>query len=284
MIKAIVLDVDGVIVGTQVGINFPFPHKSVIKVLKSIRESGIYVSLLTGKPVFGIEKIINDAHLNNLHITDGGALGIDPIDNQISFQYLIDKNLTRDLAEFYFKNNIYMEFVSTDEYYTLKDQINEFTEKRIKVLERSPVPMNDVESIINKANYAKIILFTKGEEQTSFAKQKFNEKFAKNLSLNWTINPYLLPYNLGIVTVKGVTKRKGVENISKYLNVPLENMLGIGDTMHDWGFIEICGYGATLNNADQKLKNLILKMDHGYIGTSVNENGVIDILKHFGLV
>jgi hypothetical protein len=34
MIKAVLLDVDGVIVGTQTGINFPYPSESVIKGLK----------------------------------------------------------------------------------------------------------------------------------------------------------------------------------------------------------------------------------------------------------
>ena len=79
----VVLDVDGVIVGEREGFNFPDPNNEVIYSLKKLRQSGIFVSLCTGKPAFGIEKIITDAYLNNLHIVDGDAPSIQILDRVI---------------------------------------------------------------------------------------------------------------------------------------------------------------------------------------------------------
>ncbi len=288
MIQAVVLDVDGVIVGDQEGVNFPHPHGEVIECLKRVRQKGIYVSLCTGKPAFAIKKIVNGAYLNNMHIVDGGAAGIDPIEKQVSFKYVIGKEKVLLLAHFYQRNNIFMEFHTGDEYILSKTQVNEqtkgFIRLHINVLEKKPEIVDD-NSLLRKKDIVKIILMARDAEQKRFISETFQHQFAQDLELNWTMNPSLLNWKVGLVTLKGVSKRKGVENISKYLNVPLDNILGIGDTMIDWSFIEICGYGGTMANASEKLKDLVLQKGkrYGFVGRGVNENGVIDVLKHFGL-
>ena len=70
MVKGIILDVDGVIVGEKIGFNSPWPHPEVIKKLKDIKSKGVFISLSTAKAHFAIDKIINDAGLDNLHITE----------------------------------------------------------------------------------------------------------------------------------------------------------------------------------------------------------------------
>jgi len=37
MIKAVILDIDGVIVGEKIGFNSPYPHLKVFELLKKIR-------------------------------------------------------------------------------------------------------------------------------------------------------------------------------------------------------------------------------------------------------
>lgn len=284
MIEAVVLDVDGVIVGDREGVNFPYPHREVIESLRKARESGIYVSLCTGKPSFAIEKIIRGAHLNNLHIADGGATGIDPIDKKISFQYTIDRSKTLPLVHLYLQNNIYMELYTSSEYFVLREQANNLTELHSYVLQREPELVDDVDFFLNQKQIVKIFLIAENGEQKIFITQSFAEKFGEDLAIGWTTNPNLKGWQLGLVTVRGISKGKGVEDISKHLGVPLDNILGIGDTMHDWEFIKICGYGATMENASEKLKELVLRKKHGFVGKSVGENGMIDVLKHFGLL
>lgn len=284
MIRAVVLDVDGVIVGDREGFNFPYPHGDVIEALMKIRKKGAYVSLCTGKPAFAIEKIIRDAYLNNIHITDGGALGIDPIDKKVSFQYIIDRSETLPLVHFYLLNNIYMELYTSSEYFVLRQQLSGLTKLHSIVLQRDPEFVDDVDNFLNQKQIVKIFLMAKNDEQKTFITQSFADKFGEDLVLGWTTNPNLKGWQLGLVTANGISKRKGVEDISKHLNVPLDNILGIGDTMHDWEFIKICGYGATMGNASEELKELVLQKEHGYVGKGVNENGVIDVLKHFRLL
>ena len=109
-IKGIILDVDGVIVGDKVGVNSPNPHESVIKKLKEIKESGINVSLCTAKPYFSIMKIIEDAGLDNLHITDGGSVVIDPIKNIVVVEHILEKDAAAKVLRKYIENDVYVEF------------------------------------------------------------------------------------------------------------------------------------------------------------------------------
>jgi hydroxymethylpyrimidine pyrophosphatase-like HAD family hydrolase len=66
--------------------------------------------------------------------------------------------------------------------------------------------------------------------------------------------------------------------------VEAQDMLGVGDGLGDWQFIELCGYGASMGNTSKELKELVRsKGSHGYVGTSVDEHGILDVFEHFGV-
>ena len=109
-IKGIILDIDGVIIGEKVGFNSPSPHPIVISALKKIKSKGIFISLCTAKPHFAIKDIIESANLDNLHITDGGGVIIDPINNIILKLNIIDSSSAIKVLDTYLKNNVYTEF------------------------------------------------------------------------------------------------------------------------------------------------------------------------------
>src|SRR5882672_10274025 len=99
MIKAIILDVDGVIIGEKIGYNSPHPHQDVVDVLKKVRENGIAVCLCTAKPYYSISEEIKGSNLHNPHISDAGAVIIDPIDNIIVEKHVLDKALVKDILQ-----------------------------------------------------------------------------------------------------------------------------------------------------------------------------------------
>ncbi|MBU0578929.1 hypothetical protein KKE34_05530 [Patescibacteria group bacterium] len=53
-----------------------------------------------------------------------------------------------------------------------------------------------------------------------------------------------------------------------------------------WQFMEMCGYGAAMGNAKQDLKDLVATKGEGksFVGPSVDENGILEIFKYFGLL
>lgn len=59
-----------------------------------------------------------------------------------------------------------------------------------------------------------------------------------------------------LLTPKNVTKRASLEYISKYLNIPTSEMVGVGDGYSDIEFISICGLRIAMGNAVKEVKDI----------------------------
>ena len=281
-IKGIILDVDGVIIGEKIGFNSPHPHNEVINKLKTIKNKGIDISLCTAKPYFAIQKEIEDASLNNLHITDGGSVIINPIDSIVESKHILDKEQARALLNMCIENNIYVEFYTVDNYFIQKGQECEITKQHIHILQKEPIILKDlVEQSMNE-EITKIMPIALNKEDIERVNNLYKE-LNLNLSFNWSVHPVALPLQFGIVTATGISKKQGLLTISESSNIPLENMLGVGDSTSDWNFLQLCGYVAAMGNASEDLKQLVKEKEenHYYIGEHVDKNGIIGILDYF---
>lgn len=282
-IKGIILDVDGVIVGEKIGFNSPNPHIDVINKLKELRNKGIPISLCTAKPHFSIGEIIESAGLDNYHITDGGGVIINPINNSIVKKHILDKELVKQILEMYIKNNVYTEFYTVDNYFIQKSQENNITSQHRHILQKDPVMLDDIAEESLKYDVTKLMPIALNEEDQVKVAKMF-EDLNTGLTLSWGIHPVANPLKFGIITASGISKKEGAIEISKNMNIPLENILAVGDSTSDWQFIELCGYGAAMGNASNQLKELVKtkQKGHFYIGGNVDENGIIEILNYFG--
>lgn len=285
MVQAIILDVDGIIIGEKIGYNSPYPHKDVIKAMKRIHGKEISISLCTAKPHYALRQIIQRANLTNPHITDAGAVIIDPINNSIIGKHPLPKVLAKEILTVLLKNNIYTEFYTVEGYYTQKNRVSEITKKHIHILQKEPIVVASLAQISLQYDITKIMpvaLDVQDKERVD----KILQKFSSQASIGWSVHPVALPLQFGIITAKGSSKKEGAEAIAKSISVPFENILGIGDSASDWQFIQLCGYAATLESGSKDIKELIqTKSTRKYFISkkSVDENGILDIFEHFGL-
>lgn len=284
MIKAVILDVDGVIIGEKIGYNSPHPHPDVLIALKNVRASGIPIILCTAKPHYAISDIIEGAKLDNPHITDAGAVIIDPIDKAIVKQAVIEKSLAWEVLDLLIKENVYVEFYSTEDYFIQENKQSEITQKHNHILQRKPKPLQDIVQESIHYNITKIMPIAKDVSD----KQRVSEilqPYIGVLSISWGLHPIALPAQFAIITARGSSKKEAAEEAIRSIGLHSIDVLGIGDSTLDWGFIEICGYGATLENGSHEIKELVKQKGEGkyYIGKSVDENGILDIFEHFKL-
>jgi hydroxymethylpyrimidine pyrophosphatase-like HAD family hydrolase len=182
----------------------------------------------------------------------------------------------------YLQAKAYIEFYTVDDYFVQQSQICETTEKHIHILQRKPKIVSSLSNTAQTLEITKIMPIAKDERDKKRLTIIF-ESLKNKLTLSWALHPVALPLQFGIITAANISKKQGAIEISKSLKVPLKNILGIGDSQSDWQFIELCGYGAAMGNAAKELKNLVLSKGkrHSYIGPSVDENGILEILKYF---
>jgi hydroxymethylpyrimidine pyrophosphatase-like HAD family hydrolase len=101
----------------------------------------------------------------------------------------------------------------------------------------------------------------------------------------WSENPALGSVSIRNITQSGVSKYSGAVHLLNHLNVPFESTLGIGDTLHDWDFIEHCGYKGVMSNATDELKDKFDFDDPNQVmGGHVDEDGVLDVFRSFQLI
>jgi HAD superfamily hydrolase (TIGR01484 family) len=283
MIKGLILDVDGVLTGKKKGYNYPLPHPSIIETLKILRKKNIIVTLCTGRGTFTLNEIVNLAHLDNVHIGDAGAMVIDILDNKIIDKHLINQTYVLNIIQNLTLKNIYTELYTQNGYYVQKNLVNDITEIHTNIINKKPSIIDSLENNIKELSVVKITLIVNNEIHKNIISEWFT-KYYDVLELHWAVAPAAPGYQFALITMKNISKKQAAILVSQYSKVPLNEMLGVGDGMLDWEFMQVCGYVGAMGNASQELKDKVLsKGEYGYIGKSVDENGLLDILLHFGL-
>lgn len=286
MIKAIALDIDGVIVGTKRGINQPNPSILVSKALHKVHGNGVPVVFISAKTSFAVSQNIKHIGVDNPHISDSGAVLLNPIRGE-----LLEVKAISSIDAQHILSSIpdvaYVNLFTTRDYFILKkvqEKFPEFVKKYSVVMQRSPIAVENFNQIIKNETVIKINIFVfNTQEKNKIAGMILKSK--GKFTYKWSVSPYLYPAEAMIITCSGVSKRSGLETLAKYLKVSLSEILGIGDQLQDWDFMEVCGYKATLANGSKELKSKLDFSDNKqFMGGHVDQDGIIDILKHFKLL
>jgi len=283
-IQAIILDVDGVIIGEKIGFNSPDPHAEVLQAMREVSQSEIPIVLCTAKPAFAIGKIIENAGLRNFHIADGGGLVINPLNKEILSKHLISKAVAKKVVSKLLSENIYTEVYTPSEYVIQKSQLSSITKDHQQVLATQARAVDSLVEEIDSLEIIKIMPIAKNIEHKKIV-DEILQKFSAEILISWGVHPVILPLQFGIVTAPGISKSVATLEIAKNLKIKMENVLGVGDSVSDWQFIEPCGYGVAMGNAHQELKELVAsKKQNSFVAPSVDENGIIEAFRHFGLL
>ena len=81
------------------------------------------------------------------------------------------------------------------------------------------------------------------------------------------------------ITAKGADKGEGILALTAHLGLDPENTIAFGDGGNDSSMIKAAGIGVAMGNALESLKQ-----EANYITTTVDDDGVLNALRHFGLV
>lgn len=286
MIKAVVLDIDGVIVGTKKGINLPNPSPLVSQALRRVHDSGIPVVFITAKTSFAAAKNIKYVGIDNPHIADSGAVLFNPVRGEM----LDVKALSVVDAAHIFSlipESVYTNLFTARDYFILKKmqgKFPEFVKKYGDFMQRMPIAVENFNQVIAQKKVVKINIYSFNAQE----KNKITDLISKSkgkFTYKWAGNPHLAPVEVMVITSLGVSKKSGVEMLARGLKVSLGEILGVGDMLQDWDFMEACGYKATLANGSRELKSKLDFSDKKqFMGGHVDQGGILDILKYFKLI
>jgi HAD superfamily hydrolase (TIGR01484 family) len=283
MIRGLILDIDGVLVGSKPGYNFPAPHRDVIQTLKYLNGKGLSVSFCTAKPGFSIAGLVKEVGLDTVHISSGGSEIINHIQNKIAETHPLENNSAVTFVNESVKRHLYTEAYTSRGYAIENGAFCKLTEINISILDAKPEKVPSLAEFANRNEIIKIMPAAFDHTQKKQIEDMMPD--FPDLQLQFGANPMYAPTLFAVVTQKGITKQSGGKAISKYTGIPLTDILGVGDGVSDWEFMQLCTYTATVDNADRRVKQLVTSRGkNGYIGASVDHNGILDVFRHYHLL
>jgi|SRR5665213_332896 len=281
LIKAIIADVDGVMVGRSQGVNFPLPHDDVIKALRKVARAGTPIVLCSAKFRAAIDGIIVQASLDNPHITDGGALIINPLGKpKIIEQNIINK---ATVLEYLLNDNAHTELYTATNCYMKKDDDTEFMNLRSQMLQTKPIFVDSLVDVAKKVDTIKLISVANNPEDVPRIEAQV-KRLGPKVHYIRSHHPRIVPRVPCIMTAPGISKEHAARKVMESLGLPFDAVLGIGDSPADWSFMKLCGYAATVGD-DQEIRQKVESKGEGHYfhATSVDDHGLLAIFEYFGL-
>lgn len=281
-ITNLILDVDGVIVGGRPGENFPVPHPDVCSAIQEIHQDGVTISFCTAKPAFAIRNLVYQLGLDTLHISNGGAEIVHHHDQNVIQAHYISRSVALDLVKEAAIIGLYTELYSLEEYALKSEHVNDLTRTNIEILQHKPVVIESHQKFVTQNDLTKIMFAAFNKED----KENITNLVGQypELGLQWGSHPMYAPTLFAVVTVGGVSKQTGAEQLVSFKKTNFESTLGVGDGSSDWDFMQLCGHIGTLENASDDLKHKVSQRPNHIVAGSVDTNGVLDIFKHFELI
>ncbi|KAA6335008.1 putative bifunctional phosphatase/peptidyl-prolyl cis-trans isomerase [termite gut metagenome] len=256
MIKALFFDIDG----TLVSFNTHAIPQSTINAIELAKEKGIKVFISTGRP-----KVI----INNLgdlafdgYITMNGSYCY--VGEKVIYKCRIPPEDVQTMAEIVERDNIPCVFVEENRMNVCNG--NEKIEEFQRTLKVPSMAMATIEEVVTKEIFQMSPFITVEQEKSVMS------------SLPHCSVGRWCPIFADVVAVNN-GKEKGIDEIIKYFGFDLEETMSFGDGGNDINMLRHVAIGVAMGNASERVKQAA-----GYVTTSVDNDGVMNALKHFNII
>ncbi len=258
MIKAVFLDIDGTLVSFKT-------HKlpeSTIWALDRLREKGIKVFIASGRQLqsinnVGTQKFDGYVTLNGGYCLSGTGdlvykhrIPAEDIDALIRYQEQMEPFPCALVEE----DGLYLNY---------KD---ESVDEVFRLLDFPCPPIRPLQGNGGKEVFQLIAFFTSGQEERIMSVLPHCE------ATRW--NPLFAD-----VIPSGSSKAVGIDKMIAYYGILLNETMAFGDGGNDISMLRHTGIGVAMGNADEEVKKAA-----DYVTTSVDDDGILNALKHFNVL
>jgi len=250
--KIIFLDIDGTL--TQPGSNEP--PESAAEAVRKTREKGNYVFLCTGRN-YGMLKPLLKYGFDGVIASSGGYIccGEDIIYNCPMPDKQRDKLL--DVLE---DNGIYRTVECMHGSYT-DESFKEFLQANVRKGSNSEALRwrKQIEKSLNilpMKQYQgqpvyKVVVMCEKKSQLETVKEMFDTELEVCIQGSDEFG-----YTNGEIISRGFNKGKGVEKVCEFLQIPLEDTIGYGDSMNDKDMLQTVALGVCMAGGNEQLKEI----------------------------
>lgn len=264
MIKALFFDIDGTLVSFKTH-QIPL---STLQALEEARQRGIYIFISTGRPKI-IITVLGEMEKRGLidgYITMNGAycfVGDEVVNKQVIAPDQVETLMTycqqRDIPCMVVgehdicicqPNRLYEDLF----YGQLNVGVN--------------IPVRSTEEVLRESqDVLQLTAFITSDQEAEVSQQANGVEYGR-----W--HPAFAD-----ITPKGVTKHQGIDAFCAHFGIRLEKTMAFGDGGNDIPMLRHAGIGVAMGNAIDEAKAAA-----DYVTTDIDDEGVANALKHFGVI
>ena len=260
MVKAIFFDIDGTLVSFQ---THCIPT-STRQALEELHHRGIKLFIATGRPKWLMMHAIGNLPFDGF-ITLNGVHCFTSNRKDIHKDCIPQEDINR-LIDFH-KENPDMPFVFVHDNTWFITHVNKDVEEISRYIEVELPPVFPIEKAAEKDILQIMGYFTPDNDQTLF-----KSVLPHCQPMRWH------PLFTDIIS-KGNSKSNGIDKILDYYDIDITETMAFGDGGNDISMLSHVNIGVAMGNAAEKVQAAAK-----YVTTSVDEDGIMNALKHFKLL
>ncbi len=269
-IKLVALDLDGTTLDTNRRIS-----ECTKSVLENKIQEGVNIIAATGRPRHSVPEEFLKVEGVRYLLTCNGARIVDMQENKVLYEKMLLKEEVVNMIKIARKFDTYYEAIIDGIGYTEQKMIDNLVEygwmeHMTSYILKTRKIVNDIEETVlnTKSGIDKFQIVIKDSERRMLAIKEFEKLGAYEMDSAFERNIE--------ITAPGVNKGSGVRKIAEILEIPIEQVMAIGDGMNDYTMISEAGIGVAMKNAVQEIKEIA-----DYITDTNDEDGVAKAILHF---
>lgn len=259
MTKAIFFDIDGTLFSLK---THSIPQ-STIDALALLRAKDIKIFIATGRPFIGIDNL-GDLVFDGFITLNGGYCMT--ADQDVIYKNRIPPQDIDSLVDYMTGDTTFPCIVVTENNMAA-NYINDKVEYVLDLINFMTPPVKDIRQIRGKEVFQIIAFFDVIQE-----KQVLEDVLPNCDSTRW--NPVFTD-----LVAKGNSKQVGIDKILEYYGIDLSETMAFGDGGNDIPMLKHAAISVAMGNAVDDVKK-----HASYVTDSVDENGIWNALKHFGVI
>ena len=265
--KLLVADIDGTLLGKN-GIISAADKEALARV----GDSGVRVSLSTGRVIQSALGIIHQLSLDGYHMFFDGALVSDPQNGKNIYTKPISKEIVRQIVEFVHGKEINLDLYSTTRYFVERETWA--TAVRRSFFKSQP-KIVDFANLWQQETIFKGTLVVRSPEEKAEA-EGFRRHFKNSLNFTLTKTPAYPEVDFINLIAPEVSKGRALEVLASHLEIPLSKIMAIGDGDNDVPLLSKAGLAIAMENAPAELKAVA-----DYVTVDVEHSGVAAAIDRF---
>jgi Cof subfamily protein (haloacid dehalogenase superfamily) len=263
-IRLVAVDLDGTLLNDSKKVT-----EETAGALACLPERDVKLIIASARPPRSVRHIYQSLGLDTLQINYNGALIWDEPNQQAFFHRPLPGNLSREIIDT--ARDMFEEVILTceilDKWYTDRSD-DAYTTETGKLFK--PDFVGPVDQICCFP-ITKLMLL--GEPRIILRLEALLlEQFADHVSILKTDRDLLQ------IMDKRVSKATSLQLVAQHYNVPLEQVMAIGDAPNDVGMLQTAGVSVAMDNAHALVKDVA-----DWVAPSNNDHGVLAALKRYGL-